>query len=156
MRLVCCDGTKLKKHCFTEMCSGSEAGLYLRLIDVVYHSTLGLRIIRKNSIQFHTADYTCIFLITRKWIVYRPYSRQFRKLAKHRCSVREAAERVWDQFGQEHSANFIRTSIYDKYLGSMKIITTHLDHICDCKTASGKNLSNGWTYRVFITNIRRD
>ena len=27
----------------TEMCSGSEAGSYLRLIDLVYHSTLGLR-----------------------------------------------------------------------------------------------------------------
>ena len=25
------------------MCSGSEAGSYLRLIDFVYHSTLGLR-----------------------------------------------------------------------------------------------------------------
>jgi len=27
----------------TEMCSGSEAGSYLRLIDLVYHSALGLR-----------------------------------------------------------------------------------------------------------------
>ena len=27
---------------FTEMCSGSEAGLYLRLIDCVYHSTHAL------------------------------------------------------------------------------------------------------------------
>jgi len=27
------------------MCSGSEAGSYLRLIDFVYHSTLGLRVI---------------------------------------------------------------------------------------------------------------
>ena len=32
---------------FTEMCSGSEAGSYLRLIDFVYHSTLGLRVIKK-------------------------------------------------------------------------------------------------------------
>jgi len=30
------------------MCSGSEAGSYLRLIDFVYHSTLGLRVIKKN------------------------------------------------------------------------------------------------------------
>jgi len=30
------------------MCSGSEAGSYLRLIDVVYHSTLGLRVIKKK------------------------------------------------------------------------------------------------------------
>jgi len=34
-----------EKKYFTEMCSGSEAGSYLRLIDFVYHSTLGLRVI---------------------------------------------------------------------------------------------------------------
>jgi len=28
---------------------GSEAGSYLRLIDFVYHSTLGLRVIKKNK-----------------------------------------------------------------------------------------------------------
>ena len=28
------------------MCSGSEAGSYLRLIDFVYHSNLGLRVIK--------------------------------------------------------------------------------------------------------------
>jgi len=32
------------------MCSGSEAGWYLRLIDFVYHSTLGLRVIEKNLV----------------------------------------------------------------------------------------------------------
>jgi len=32
-----------------EMCSGSEAGSYLRRIDVVYHSTLGLRVIKKKE-----------------------------------------------------------------------------------------------------------
>jgi len=31
------------------MCSGSEAGSYLRLIDFVYHSTLGLRVIKKRE-----------------------------------------------------------------------------------------------------------
>ena len=31
------------------MCSGSEAGPYLRLIDFVYHSTLGLRVIKKKK-----------------------------------------------------------------------------------------------------------
>jgi len=31
------------------MCSGSEAGSYLRLIDFVYHSTLGLREIKKKT-----------------------------------------------------------------------------------------------------------
>ena len=34
---------------FTEMCSGSEEGSYLRLIDFVYHSTLGLRVIKKKK-----------------------------------------------------------------------------------------------------------
>ena len=34
---------------FTEMCSGSEAGSYLRLIDFAYHSTLGLRVIKKKK-----------------------------------------------------------------------------------------------------------
>ena len=42
----------------------------------------------------------------------------------------------------------IRTSIYDKYSGSTKI-TTHLDYISRCKTASGTNWLNRWTYRVF-------
>jgi len=32
----------------TEMCSDSEVGSYLRLIDIVYHSTLGLRVIKKR------------------------------------------------------------------------------------------------------------
>ena len=31
------------------MCSGSEAGLHLRLIDFEYHSTLGLRVIKKKK-----------------------------------------------------------------------------------------------------------
>ena len=30
------------------MCGGSGAGSYLRLIDFVYHSTLGLRVIKKR------------------------------------------------------------------------------------------------------------
>ena len=30
-------------------CSDSEAGSYLRLIDFVYHSTLGLRVIKKKK-----------------------------------------------------------------------------------------------------------
>jgi len=32
------------------MCSGSEAGSYLRLIDFVYHSTLGLRVIKQKKV----------------------------------------------------------------------------------------------------------
>ena len=34
---------------FTEMCSGSEGGSYLKLIDFVYDSPLGLRIIKKKE-----------------------------------------------------------------------------------------------------------
>jgi len=33
------------------MCSGSEVGSYLRLIDLVYHSTLGVRVIKKKKIS---------------------------------------------------------------------------------------------------------
>ena len=43
--LVCRRGGTL----FTEMCSGSEAGVYLRLIVVVYHATLGLIVIKKKK-----------------------------------------------------------------------------------------------------------
>ena len=31
------------------MCSGTEAGSYLRLVEFVYHSTLGLRVIKKKK-----------------------------------------------------------------------------------------------------------
>ena len=37
---------------FTEMCSGFEAGSYLKLIDFVHHSTLGLRVIKKKREKF--------------------------------------------------------------------------------------------------------
>jgi hypothetical protein len=33
----------------TEMCRGSEAGWYLRLIDFVYHSTLSSRVIKMEK-----------------------------------------------------------------------------------------------------------
>jgi len=33
------------------MCSGSEASSYLRLIDFVYHSTLGVRVIKEGRKQ---------------------------------------------------------------------------------------------------------
>jgi len=39
--------SQFENNYFTEMCSGSEAGSYLRLIDFVYHSTLGLRVMKK-------------------------------------------------------------------------------------------------------------
>jgi len=34
------------------MCSGSEAGSYLRLTDFLCHSTLGLRVIKKKTNTF--------------------------------------------------------------------------------------------------------
>ena len=37
------------------MCSGSEAGSDLRLIDFVYHSTLGLRVIKKKKVTSERA-----------------------------------------------------------------------------------------------------
>ena len=39
---------------FTEMCSGSEAGCYLRSVDFVYHSTLGWR--ERIFIELMTSD----------------------------------------------------------------------------------------------------
>ena len=41
--------SQFKNNYITEMCSGSEAGSYLRLIDFAYHSTLGLRVIRREE-----------------------------------------------------------------------------------------------------------
>ena len=41
--------SQLGNNYLAEMCSGSEAGSYLRLIDFVYHSTLGLRVIKKKK-----------------------------------------------------------------------------------------------------------
>ena len=40
---------RLRENTPTEMCSGSEAGSYLRLITFVYHSTLGMRVIKKKK-----------------------------------------------------------------------------------------------------------
>ena len=34
---------------FTEMCSGSEAGSYFRLIDCVYHLIPGLRVMERKK-----------------------------------------------------------------------------------------------------------
>ena len=41
--------SRFENNYFTEMCSGSEAGSYLRLIDCVNHSTLGLRVEKKKK-----------------------------------------------------------------------------------------------------------
>ena len=44
--------SQFKNNYFTEMCSGSEAGSYSRLINCVYHSTLGLRVIKKKKRRY--------------------------------------------------------------------------------------------------------
>ena len=41
--------SQFENNYFTEMCRGSEAGSYLRLTDFVYHSTLGLGVIKKKK-----------------------------------------------------------------------------------------------------------
>ena len=48
MRVSRC-GTTAWQDYFTEMCSGSEAGSYVRLIAFVHHSTLGLRVMKKTK-----------------------------------------------------------------------------------------------------------
>jgi len=41
--------SQFENNYFTEMCSGSEAGSYLILTDFVYHSTLGLKVMKKKK-----------------------------------------------------------------------------------------------------------
>ena len=51
-------GGKGENNYFTEMCSGSEAGSYLRRIDFVYHSTLGLRVIKKKVLRVKESTFS--------------------------------------------------------------------------------------------------
>ena len=51
--------------------------------------------------------------------------------------------------------DLIRISTHRKCLGSMNI-TTHLDHVSYCKTASGTNWLNRWTCLLCLINTRRD
>ena len=41
-------GSQFENNDFTGMCSGSDTGSYLRIVDCVYHSTLGLRVTKKR------------------------------------------------------------------------------------------------------------
>ena len=41
--------SRFENNYFTEICSGSEAGSYLRLMDFVHHSTLGLRVTKQKE-----------------------------------------------------------------------------------------------------------
>ena len=47
----------IRERALAEMCSGSEAGSYLRLIDFVYHPTLVLRVLKKNRPGYKTSGY---------------------------------------------------------------------------------------------------
>ena len=60
--------------------------------------------------------------------------------------------RLRDRRGQ---GDLIRTIVYDKYSGSMKI-TTHLDHTSHFKIVSGTKWSSRWTYPTFTINTHRD
>ena len=40
--------SQFENNYFTETCSGSEAGSYLRLVDFECHSTIGLRVIKEE------------------------------------------------------------------------------------------------------------
>ena len=48
------------------MCSGSEAGSYLRLIDFVYHSALGLGVIKKKKKNLPKVEFFFFFFVTLK------------------------------------------------------------------------------------------
>ena len=68
---------------------------------------------------------------------HRPYGRPYRRgiggfLRKHHLLACDGGRAGLSL------VHLIQTSIYDEYSGTMKI-TTHLDHISHCKTASGTN-----------------
>ena len=44
-----CQGLGFENKYFTEMCSGSDTGSYLRIIDFVHHSTLSLKVKEKKK-----------------------------------------------------------------------------------------------------------
>jgi len=46
---VTCFALKVFRGTGDTLCSGSEAGSYLRLIDFLYHSTLGLKVMKKKK-----------------------------------------------------------------------------------------------------------
>ena len=57
------------------LCSGSEAGSYLRLIDFVYHSTLGLRVISSTGC-FRRCSCSSTPGTTRQTIQHHPETRK--------------------------------------------------------------------------------
>ena len=53
--------SQFEYNCFTEMCSGPEAGSRLRLIDFVHHSILGLRVIKRERREHKAATRDLMF-----------------------------------------------------------------------------------------------
>ena len=68
-KIITCRRTcsQFKNNYSTEMCSGSEEGSYLRLIDFVYHSTLGLRVIKKKKKSHARGDELVVQPSLRWW-----------------------------------------------------------------------------------------
>ena len=130
MRLVC--------HCQTTSASTSHAQRVVILTVITVHHEPGIS----------TSD----LLIAR--------SRRVRGLQARLAMFQSIWSHQFDSVRLGSSppqklTDFIRTTIHDQYSHSMKI-TTRLDQISDCKTASGTNWSNRWTYRVFFIDTRRD
>ena len=69
--------TQFENNYFKEMCSGSEAGSYLRLIDSVYHTTLGLRAIKKKRSHADDQGRESLQLVSDHEHLYDRYSCQF-------------------------------------------------------------------------------
>ena len=86
------------------MCSGSEAGSYSRLIDFVYHSTLGLRVIKKKKTTWartgdraeRAGDQSTRVVKIDVYYTIRPFKRT--PGTKVDCNSLE----VWKCFGQIH------------------------------------------------------
>ena len=85
------------------MCSGSEAGSYLRLIDFVYHSTLGLRLIKKKKKDVVMMDgppeyYLICFDLAGDWQVTHPLHRLGCGVQGVGCGVQGVGCGVWGVF----------------------------------------------------------
>ena len=86
------------------------------------------------------------------WPLDWPITRVFRTSWLAEPAVKQTADELVPP--PPMGPDFIRTSIYGQYSGSIKT-TAHLDHNSHCETSSAMNGSNRWTYPVCIVNTRR-
>ena len=77
--------SQFENNYFTEMCSGSEAGSYLRLIDFVYHSTLVLRVTKKKRRIADRRSLLCRRRLDTNRLLCLFPRRTFRRCALLRC-----------------------------------------------------------------------